>query len=74
MLPTAVRLPRAAQSSSASRKAGIVHAGIGKASFSKLTWLENLRAFVDAISRAKPTGAKGTYIKKVSSRRRWARV
>ena len=47
-------------------KAGIVHAGVGKASFSDDALIENVRAFVDAISKAKPSGAKGTYIKKVS--------
>ncbi len=47
-------------------KAGIVHAGIGKASFSEEAILENLRAFVDAVMRAKPAGAKGTYVKKMA--------
>jgi large subunit ribosomal protein L1 len=47
-------------------KAGIVHAGIGKASFDEGKLLENARAFVDAIQRARPTGAKGTYVKKVA--------
>ncbi len=47
-------------------KAGVVHAGIGKVSFSEDQLLANLRAFVDAVSKAKPTGAKGTYMKKVS--------
>ena len=47
-------------------KAGIVHAGIGKASFDEAKLLENIRAFVDAIQKAKPTGAKGTYVKKAS--------
>ncbi len=47
-------------------KAGIVHAGIGKASFDEAKLLENARAFVDAIQRARPTGAKGTYVKKVA--------
>ena len=47
-------------------KAGIVHAGVGKASFSDDALMANVRAFVDAISKAKPSGAKGTYIKKVS--------
>ncbi len=47
-------------------KAGIVHAGIGRASFSHDQLVENVRAFVGAVSRAKPTGAKGTYIKKVA--------
>ncbi len=47
-------------------KAGIVHAGIGKASFEAAALLENIRAFVDAIQKAKPAGAKGTYLKRVS--------
>ena len=47
-------------------KAGVVHAGIGKVSFSEDKLAENLRAFVEAVTKAKPTGAKGTYVKKVS--------
>jgi large subunit ribosomal protein L1 len=47
-------------------KAGIVHAGIGKLSFTEDAIAENVRAFFDAVSRAKPSGVKGTYIKKVS--------
>ena len=47
-------------------KAGIVHAGIGKASFEEDKLLGNIRAFVDAIQKAKPAGAKGTYLKKAS--------
>ena len=47
-------------------KAGIVHAGVGKASFSESALVENVRAFVSAINHAKPSGAKGTYLKKVS--------
>ena len=47
-------------------KAGIIHAGVGKLSFSEDQLVENLRAFVDAINKAKPTGVKGTYLKKVS--------
>ncbi len=47
-------------------KAGIVHAGVGKASFGEGALAENIKAFVGAISRAKPTGAKGTFIKGVS--------
>jgi large subunit ribosomal protein L1 len=43
-----------------------VHAGVGKASFSKESLVDNVKAFVGAVSRAKPTGAKGSYIKKVS--------
>jgi large subunit ribosomal protein L1 len=47
-------------------KAGIVHAGIGKASFDESKLVENIRAFADAVSKAKPTGAKGTYIQRVA--------
>lgn len=47
-------------------KAGVIHAGVGKVSFSEDKLAQNIRAFVDAVSRAKPSGAKGTYLKKVS--------
>ena len=47
-------------------KAGVIHAGIGKVSFSNEKLAENVRAFVDAVTKARPTGAKGTYVKKVS--------
>lgn len=47
-------------------KAGIIHAGIGKASFSADNILENAKAFIDAIQKAKPSGAKGTYVKKIA--------
>jgi large subunit ribosomal protein L1 len=47
-------------------KAGIVHAGVGKASFTPEALEANVRAFVDALQRAKPSGAKGTYVKKIS--------
>lgn len=47
-------------------KAGIIHAGVGKASFDEAKLIENVRAFVGAINRAKPSGAKGTFIKKVA--------
>ena len=47
-------------------KAGIIHAGIGKVSFDEAKLVENIRAFVDAVSKAKPAGAKGAYMKKVS--------
>ena len=47
-------------------KAGIIHAGIGKASFSEEALLVNVRALVDALNKAKPSGAKGTYIKRIS--------
>ncbi len=47
-------------------KAGIIHAGIGKASFSEEALAQNIRAFAEAVTRAKPAGAKGTYLKRVS--------
>ncbi|MBV6657945.1 MAG: 50S ribosomal protein L1 [Devosiaceae bacterium] len=47
-------------------KAGIVHAGVGKASFTADQLAENIRAFTDAVNKAKPTGAKGTYLKRAA--------
>jgi large subunit ribosomal protein L1 len=47
-------------------KAGIVHAGVGKVSFEVKALEENIRAFTDAVTKAKPAGAKGNYVKKVS--------
>jgi len=47
-------------------KAGIVHAGIGKVSFSEDALQQNIKAFVDAVQKAKPTGAKGTYMKRIA--------
>jgi large subunit ribosomal protein L1 len=47
-------------------KAGIVHAGVGKASFSQEALVQNARAFVDAVAKAKPSGAKGVFVKKVA--------
>ena len=47
-------------------KAGVVHAGVGKASFDDTKLVENVRAFISAVSKAKPAGAKGTYLKKIS--------
>jgi large subunit ribosomal protein L1 len=47
-------------------KAGIVHAGVGKASFTEKALVENIRALVDAVMKAKPSGAKGTFVKRVA--------
>jgi large subunit ribosomal protein L1 len=47
-------------------KAGIIHAGVGKASFEEKKIAENVQAFISAVAKAKPSGAKGTYIKKIS--------
>jgi len=62
----AVTAAKAGQVEFRAEKAGIIHAGIGKASFGEDKLLENARAFVDAIQKARPTGAKGTYVKKVA--------
>ena len=62
----AVTAAKAGQVEFRAEKAGIVHAGIGKASFAEAQLLENARAFVEAIQRARPTGAKGTYVRKVA--------
>ena len=47
-------------------KAGIIQAGVGKASFTEEALLQNIKAFTDAVQKAKPTGAKGTYVKRVA--------
>ncbi|MEM9148416.1 MAG: 50S ribosomal protein L1 [Pseudomonadota bacterium] len=62
----AVKDAKGGQVTFRAEKAGIVHAGVGKASFEERALAENVRALVDAITRAKPTGAKGQYVKKVS--------
>jgi large subunit ribosomal protein L1 len=62
----AVRAAKGGQVQFKVEKAGVVHAGVGKASFEADKLAENIRAFVDAVSRAKPAGAKGTYMKKLS--------
>ena len=62
----AVRAVKGGQVEFRVEKAGIVHAGIGKASFGEDQLVANLKAFVDAVNRAKPSGAKGTYLKKVA--------
>lgn len=62
----AVKAAKAGSVEFRAEKTGIVHAGVGKASFTEEALVQNIRAFVDAISRAKPTGAKGQYIEKVS--------
>ena len=62
----AVKAAKAGQIEFRVEKAGIVHAGVGKASFTAEALSENIKAFVDAINKAKPSGAKGTYLKRVS--------
>ncbi|MCB2102898.1 MAG: 50S ribosomal protein L1 [Rhodobacterales bacterium] len=62
----AVKAAKAGQVEFRVEKAGIVHAGVGKASFTEQAIGENVKAFVDALNKAKPSGAKGTYLKRVS--------
>jgi large subunit ribosomal protein L1 len=62
----AVKAAKGGQVEFRAEKAGIVHAGVGKASFTDDALIDNVRAFVGAITRGKPSGAKGTYIKKVA--------
>jgi large subunit ribosomal protein L1 len=62
----AVKAAKGGQIEFRAEKAGLVHAGVGKASFSKEALIENLKAFVGAVAKAKPAGAKGSYIKKIS--------
>jgi large subunit ribosomal protein L1 len=62
----AVKAAKGGQVQFRAEKAGIVHAGVGKASFTEEALVSNVKAFVDAINKAKPTGAKGLYLQKVS--------
>jgi large subunit ribosomal protein L1 len=62
----AVKAAKAGQVQFRVEKAGIVHGGIGKASFSPDLLRDNVRAFVDAVSKAKPSGAKGTYLRRMA--------
>ena len=62
----AVEAAKGGQVQFRAEKAGIIHAGIGKASFSEVDILANVKAFIDAIQKAKPSGAKGTYVKKIA--------
>ena len=61
----AVQAAKGGQVQFKAEKAGVVHAGVGKASFDEAKLAENIRAFVDAVAKAKPTGAKGAYMKQV---------
>jgi large subunit ribosomal protein L1 len=62
----AVKAAKGGQVEYRAQKEGIVHAGVGKASFSEQALVENVKALINAVNRAKPAGAKGTYMKKVS--------
>ena len=63
---TAVQAAKGGEVQFKVEKAGVVHAGVGKVSFDEAKLGENIRAFVGAVSRAKPAGAKGAYLRKVS--------
>ena len=62
----AIRAAKGGQVQFKVEKAGVIHAGIGKASFDEASLVANARAFVDAVAKAKPTGAKGSYMRKIS--------
>ena len=62
----AVNAAKAGEVQYRAEKAGVVHAGIGKASFDEAQIVENAAAFIDAVRKARPTGAKGQYIKKIT--------
>ncbi|MDR1333272.1 MAG: 50S ribosomal protein L1 [Holosporales bacterium] len=63
---TAIRNIKGGQIEYRTEKGGIVHAGLGKVSFSDAAIAENVRALLDAVTKAKPVSAKGTYLKKVT--------
>ena len=65
-LEEAIKASKGGQVEFRVEKAGIVHAGVGKASFTEDQILANVKALIDSIMKAKPTGAKGTYVKKVA--------
>jgi len=65
-IEAAVKAAKAGEVQFRVEKAGVVHAGIGKASFDSAKIAENAAAFIDAIRKARPTGAKGAYIKKIT--------
>ncbi len=62
----AVEAAKGGQVQFKAEKAGVVHAGVGKASFTEEQLAQNIRAFVDAVAKAKPSGAKGSYMKKIA--------
>ena len=62
----AVKAAKAGQVEFKVEKAGIVHAGVGKVGFGEKEITENVKTFIDAVNKAKPSGVKGTYIKKIS--------
>jgi large subunit ribosomal protein L1 len=63
---TAVKAAKGGEVQFRVEKAGVIHAGVGKASFDEAKLVENIRAFIGAVSKARPAGAKGTYMKKIA--------
>ena len=63
---TAVKSAKGGQVEYRAEKAGLIHAGVGKASFDENALAENIRTLVDAVNKAKPSGVKGTYIKRIT--------
>jgi large subunit ribosomal protein L1 len=63
---TAIRNAKGGEVQFKVEKAGVIHGGVGKVSFDEGKLVENVRAFVQAVNRAKPSGAKGTYLKKIA--------
>ena len=65
-IKTAVEAAKGGEVQFRAEKSGVVQAGVGKASFDEKKLVENVKAFIDAVNKAKPSGAKGTYLKKVA--------
>ncbi|RZI46237.1 50S ribosomal protein L1 [Candidatus Finniella inopinata] len=65
-LATAIKAVKGGQVEYRTEKAGLVHSGVGRASFDDKALIENIQAFVDVVTKARPAGAKGTYIKKMT--------
>lgn len=63
---TAIKDAKGGQVQFKAEKAGVIHAGVGKASFDDAKLAENIRAFVDAVAKARPSGAKGAYLRKIA--------
>jgi large subunit ribosomal protein L1 len=63
---TAVKGAKGGEVQFRAEKAGVIHAGVGKASFDSKAIVENIRAFADAVQKAKPTGAKGNYVQRIA--------
>ena len=62
----AIKAVKGGQVEYRTEKAGLVHSGVGRASFDDKSLLENIQVFVDVVTKARPAGAKGTYIKKMT--------